>query len=118
LAGDPALTSIINEIATDTKAYNAFTSLEAIPAGTDTKALATFSSLLALLPPDAQSFFSSVGEAEISVLSSIVNEGGPTETGNAFVPSASATCYYYPNPFRCKQQLTIYSFRILVCCYG
>jgi len=78
----PEFTSIVLEIVTDTQAFNALTQLLG-PLPTGTQGEAELNSIFSQLPPDAQSFFSSLTAEEALIVSSIVNAGSPASGSSA-----------------------------------
>lgn len=94
IEAEPVFTSIIQEIATDTKAFSALTQLVGQPFPTGTQGEAELNSVIGDLPPDAQSFFRSLTAAEADILASILSSGttvGGSSASATTVASASAT---------------------------
>jgi len=86
LTGEPAFTSLIMELATDSSALDAFTSAAAALATVSPGqpgGVAGASSLIAQLPGPAASFYNSVLSKDIEIVSSVVNNVGTSATGGA-----------------------------------
>jgi len=107
LTADPAFTSLVLEIATDSSALAAFTSAAgalATISPSNADAIAEASSLIAGLPGPAASFYNSVLSEDVAIASSVVNNvsggsGGTTKgassgtasTGTHSAHSATST---------------------------
>jgi hypothetical protein len=86
LTGDPAFTSLVLQIATDTAALDGFTSAAgqlATLQPTGSAAIEAAKSVINQLPSDAAAFYNSVLSADISIASSVVNNGKGGGSGAA-----------------------------------
>jgi len=93
LTGEPAFTSLIMELATDSSALDAFTSAAAALATVSpgqSGAVAGASSLIAQLPGPAASFYNSVLNADIAIASSVVNNVGTSAASGSSGSSGTA----------------------------
>ncbi|QDS69503.1 hypothetical protein FKW77_006949 [Venturia effusa] len=102
LTADPAFTSLIMNLASDSSVLAAFTSAAGALSGVQpgqSDGLAVASSVINQLPSDAASFYNSVMSKEIGIASSVVNNvatsgassGSSSSSGTARVTAASVS---------------------------